>query len=45
VRRPVRAGHLDEAKLADVAGESGLRDLEAALLEQFAQLFLRIDPV
>src|SRR5690606_9212327 len=35
--------HLDQAQLADVAGERGLGDLESSLGETFAQDFLRGD--
>jgi hypothetical protein len=36
---------LDEAKLADIAGEGGLSDVESAFLQEFAELFLAADPI
>src|SRR5690606_28088351 len=41
----LRVMDLDEAQLADVAGEGRLRDIEAARLEELAKLFLASDPV
>jgi hypothetical protein len=41
----VATGDLDEAELADITRECGLSDVEAPLLEQIAELFLRGDPM
>src|SRR5690606_22241256 len=40
---PVGIGDLDEAELADIARERGLRHVHAVLREPFAQLFLAVD--
>ena len=43
--RSVRAGHLDQAELTNVTGESGLRDLDPPCVEQTPQCLLTGDPV